>query len=144
MDSISSYINNGATSNVVSYTPTWTGTGLVYPQGAVTGSYIRIGKLVHFTININCATVTNFGTGQYSVTLPFTPSVQYVFRDGQIFNGLTNQHYRILAEGIEGTSTMLLWTNTGGTNNDLAFQNDTPTNLNDECVWYVSGTYICV
>ena len=142
MDSIVSYIDNRANSNVVAYTPIWSGTGLTYSSNPATGSYIKIGRLVHFTININCATVTNFGTGQYSVTLPFAPSVQYVFRDGQVYDDSAVQHYRILGEGIPSTTNMLLWY--GGTTNDLAFKFNTPVNpLSVADDWYVSGTYIC-
>jgi len=142
MDSINDYIDNRANSDVVSYTPIWTGTGLTYSSNPATGSYIKIGKLVHFTININCATVTNFGTGQYSITLPFAPSVSYVFRDGQVYHTSGDQHYRILGEGISASNVMLLWY--GGTTNDLAFKYNTPTTLATNDVWYVSGTYICL
>jgi hypothetical protein len=143
MDSLNDYIDNRANSDVVSYTPIWSGTGLTYSSNPATGSYIKIGRLVHFTININCATVTNFGTGQYSVTLPFAPSVQYVFRDGQVYDDSAVQHYRILGEGIPSSTNMLLWY--GGTTNDLAFKYNTPVNpLSVADDWYVSGTYICV
>jgi hypothetical protein len=126
---------------VKTYSPIWTGAGLTYSSNPATGSYVKIGRLVHFTINVICTNVTNFGTGQYSITLPFIPSVQYAFRDGQIFDDSANQHYRILGEGIPATTTMLLWY--GGTTNDLAFKFNTPVNLlavADD--WYVSGTYI--
>jgi hypothetical protein len=143
MASIRSYIDNRFLSDVVSYTPIWTGTGLAYSSNPATGSYVKIGRLVHFTINVDCTTVTNFGTGQYSITLPFETSVQYVFRDGQVFDDSANQHYRILGEGLDSTTTMLLWY--GGTTNDLAFKYNTPVNpLAVADNWYVSGTYICL
>lgn len=127
--------------NVESYTPIWTGTGLAYTGNPATGSYIKIGKLVHFTINVDCTNVTNFGTGQYSITLPFAPSVQYAFRDGQAYDTSAVQHYRILGEGIPFTNAMLLWY--GGTTNDLAFKFNTPINtLATNDYWYISGTYI--
>lgn len=59
----------GAPANL-SFTPVWSGTGLTFLGTPASGTYIRTGNLVHFSITILCNTVTNFGTGQYSLTLP--------------------------------------------------------------------------
>jgi hypothetical protein len=128
-------------SDIQTYTPIWTGTGLEYTGNPTTDSYVKIGSLVHFTINVDCTTVTNFGTGQYSITLPFAASVPYAFRDGQAYDTSATQHYRILGEGIPSSDAMLLWY--GGTTNDLAFKYNTPINtLATNDYWYISGTYI--
>lgn len=66
----------------VRYTSNFTATGLTY-TGTGTNApgyysyFLRIGQLVHFTIQINCSTVTNFGTGQLQASLPFMPLVGY-------------------------------------------------------------------
>ena len=36
-----------------------------------TGSYSRIGDLVHFQIQVDFDNITSFGNGQYYVNLPF-------------------------------------------------------------------------
>lgn len=67
-------INKG----LVYYVPTLTATGLAFSGTQNTyptsGSYYsRNGNIVSFAIKISMATVTNFGTGQYKVELPFSP-----------------------------------------------------------------------
>jgi hypothetical protein len=36
------------------------------------GSYTKTGNLVHFRVNVGMTNITNFGSGQYYVTIPFT------------------------------------------------------------------------
>jgi len=61
------------------YTSDFLATGLTYTGTGVTAPgynsyYVKHGSLVTFYIEIFCTTVTNFGTGQYSVSLPFLPA----------------------------------------------------------------------
>lgn len=49
----------------------FTGTGSNYPT--YESYYIKIGQLVTFNIKCAMTTVTNFGTGQFKLELPFTP-----------------------------------------------------------------------
>lgn len=49
----------------------FTGTGSSYPS--YNSYYVKQGYMVSFWIEISMATVTNFGTGQYKVDLPFAP-----------------------------------------------------------------------
>lgn len=50
---------------------TFTGTGTTYPT--YNSYFVKAGQLVSFWIAIDFTTVTNFGTGQYKVQLPFAP-----------------------------------------------------------------------
>lgn len=50
---------------------TFTGTGATYPT--YESYYVKFGQLVTFNIAIDMSTVTNFGTGQFKVDLPFVP-----------------------------------------------------------------------
>lgn len=50
---------------------TFTGSGATYPT--YNSYYVKIGDLVTFHIRVDLTTVTNFGTGQYKVELPFAP-----------------------------------------------------------------------
>jgi hypothetical protein len=49
----------------------FTGSGTTYPT--YNSSYVKDGFLVSFWIEVNLSTVTNFGTGQYKLQLPFPP-----------------------------------------------------------------------
>lgn len=60
------------------YSPTFQSTGLTFTGSGDTypsynSYYVKNGYMVSFWIEISMATVTNFGTGQYKVDLPFAP-----------------------------------------------------------------------
>lgn len=64
--------------HAIRYAPSFTATGLTFTGSGTThptynSYYVKNGQLVTFYIEINCATVTNFGTGQLKTQLPFTP-----------------------------------------------------------------------
>jgi hypothetical protein len=50
---------------------TFTGSGATYPT--YNSYYVKAGQLVTFWIAVDFTTVTNFGTGQFKVELPFAP-----------------------------------------------------------------------
>jgi len=50
---------------------TFTGTNSTYPTHGST--YVKQGYMVSFWIQVDLSTVTNFGTGQYKLTLPYPP-----------------------------------------------------------------------
>lgn len=57
-----------------SYTPTWGAT--VAPaigNGSIVGKYLAAGKLIHYRVVITAGSTTTFGSGTYTITLPFTP-----------------------------------------------------------------------
>jgi len=124
-----------------SFNPVWSGTGLAYTGTPATGTYIQIGKLVHFKIKVVCTNVTNFGTGQYSLTLPFAPVDDYVFRDGGFHDASTGNHHAIAADAEDGTTTMTLW-HPGSSAKDVAFDHNTPLTLHTADYFYISGTYL--
>ena len=64
------------------YSPTFAATGLTFTGSNSTyptynSYYVKAGKLVSFVIEVNCSTVTNFGTGQYKLQLPVTLAVGF-------------------------------------------------------------------
>jgi hypothetical protein len=64
--------------SAIRYTADFTATGLAYSGTGVTAPgynsyYVKHGQMVMFYIEINCMTVSNFGTGQFKTSLPFTP-----------------------------------------------------------------------
>jgi len=123
------------------YTPNWTGTGLAYTGNPAVGSYIKIGNLVSFNIKVTLTNVTNFGTGQYSLTLPFAPISDYVFRDGGFHDTSNGNHHAIAADAEDGTVQMTLW-HPGSSARDIAFDHNTPLTIATADYFYISGTYI--
>lgn len=58
------------------YTPVWTsaGTQPTLGNGTLTGFYIKMGRTIHFRISLLMGSTTTFGTGDYTLSLPFTVS----------------------------------------------------------------------
>lgn len=54
------------------YTPTWNASGVApaIGNGTLTGSYVKWGRLVFFTMEMVAGTTTTFGTGTYEFGLP--------------------------------------------------------------------------
>jgi hypothetical protein len=112
------------------------------PTGRVgNGSYVKDGKFVHFQIYVSTTGITNFGSGQYSLTLPFAPVADYVFRDAGIHDTSTGKHYSFAADAEPGTAAMTLWYS-GGSGLDDAFLHNKPITLAAGDYFYISGTYI--
>lgn len=140
---ISNLERNNNTGAVMPYTPVWSGTGLAYTGSPVTGSYTRIGQLVHFWIKVSCSTVTNFGSGQYFLTLPFEPAEDYIFRDGGLHEGAN--HYSLAADAEGGSLDLEMYYPSKSTGNqvvDAAFTATAPKTLATTDYFYVSGTYL--
>lgn len=55
------------------YTPVLGGTGVAINNGTITGSYVQIGKTVHFTAKVVMGTTTSYGSGAWTITVPVTP-----------------------------------------------------------------------
>lgn len=75
------------TPSAIRYTADFTATGLTYTGSGTTAPgynsyYVKNGQFVTFYIEIDCTTVTNFGTGQFKTKLPFIP-----FMGGNHFAG---------------------------------------------------------
>jgi hypothetical protein len=126
----------------VSYPVSWTGTGLTYTGTPATGTYTRFGNMIHFRIMVNCSTVTNFGTGQYHLTLPYAPLADYIFRDGGLHE--IGNHYAISGDAEDGTIDLPMYYPAKGTGNqvqDAPFNATAPKTLATTDYFYISGTY---
>ena len=124
---------------VISYTPTWSGTGLTFTGTPAIGQYSRVGKMITYDIQVNCATVTNFGTGQYSLTLPtgLNPAKD-VMHLGGIHKGA--DHYTIFGDLESGVNAFKLSHPTANGAQDI-FNYNKPTTLTTASKFYISGTY---
>ena len=106
-----------------------------------TGSYSRIGDLVHFQIQVDFDNITSFGDGQYFINLPFPARYGYQIRNGCVHDISTGRQYSIGGHVFAGQSQLALnFTDTNG--RDSAFTHNTPFTLAVEDNFHTSGTYI--
>jgi len=94
--------------SLVTFTPVWSGTGLAY-TGGTSGDYTVFGSQVFVNINVLFTGVTNFGTGQYSVTLPFTAAKHQDVFAGSVHDQGVMQHWSIKGHLTAGSNVMTLW-----------------------------------
>lgn len=133
----------GLTTEIKSYSPVWSGTGLTFTGTPATGSYIKIGNLVNLQIDVLYTTVTNFGTGQYSLTLPFPSKFHTDVYGGSAHDTLpTLRHYSLKGHLSPSSSTMTLWQHAGsGADEPMDF--NTPINAEIQDKFHMSFSYIC-
>jgi hypothetical protein len=133
----------GLTTIIHPYNPVWAGTDLAFTGTPATGSYIKIGNLVTIQIDVLYTTVTNFGTGQYSLTLPF-PSKYHtdVYGGSAHDTSPTLKHYSLKGHLTPSSSTMTLWQH-AGSGEDEPMDFNTPINAAVEDKFHMSFSYIC-
>lgn len=138
-------IDDGSvTSTIHNYTPVWSGTGLVFTGIPATGSYIKIGNIVLVQVEVNFTNVSNFGSGQYYLTLPFNSKYHTDVYGGSIHK-ITNQgtdHYSIKGHLSDGSNTFSIWV-VGSNALDGPFNHNTPVNLDSDDKFHMSFSYIC-
>ena len=132
---------------------TFTGSGTTYPT--YNSYYVKSGLLVSFVIEIDFTTVTNFGTGQYKVALPFAPAFGYNHFSGWIWadpnvDPDTGTGHTILNADTAGITTVLdlhYLKQSGGANSPIReglWTQALPVTLTTISKAYINGTYICV
>lgn len=106
--------------------------------------FVRFGQMVHFHLEIEFTNVTNFGAGQYYVTLPYAPLTQYMFRGGVLHDNDLNRRYHISGEVAAGSTNLYLYTTDQHGNRlyDFAFEQGEPVTLTTSDDFDISGTYI--
>ena len=106
------------------------------------GTYVKTGPMVHFQIQVDMDNITNFGTGQYYVDLPFPAKYSYHFRDACLHdNSGTVRQYALSGHVYAGQSQVTLWfTSTNG--QDELFDYNSPALLTVNDNFHISGTYI--
>jgi hypothetical protein len=118
--------------------PTFTGTPLF------TGSYIKTGAMVHFTIDVDMDNITNFGTGQYYMELPFESKKNYQFAAGCLHDISTGTDYPIFGHVLAGSKQMFLKSIDSHANSafNVPFTSTAPFTLAVADNFHISGTYI--
>lgn len=106
------------------------------------GSYIKVGSLVHFQVQVDMDNITSFGTGQYYINLPFPAKYAYQVRDGCFHDFSTGNQYGIGGFVLAGQSQLKLnFINSNG--QDELFDHNSPITLAIEDDFHLAGTYIC-
>jgi hypothetical protein len=133
----------GLTTTIKSYNPIWSGTGLAFTGTPVTGSYIKIGNFVLVQIDVLFTTVTNFGTGQYSLTIPVASKYHTDVYGGSIHDvGATVDHYSIKGHLSPSSSNMTVWS-IKSSSTDEPFDHNSPFVLTTADKFHMSFSYIC-
>lgn len=132
----------------------FTGTNSTYPT--YNSYYVKNGHIVSFWIQVDMTTVTNFGTGQYKVELPFAPItgamnhfLGWVWRDPSVPADQLDGHIQILADHLpnNGITLDLHWlgetTPEPKPTVEHIFKQGSPITLTTVSKVYINGTYIC-
>jgi hypothetical protein len=105
-----------------------------------TGSYSKIGNVVHFAIDVDMDNITSFGTGQYYMDLPFKAKRNYILSDGCLHDISTGDQYAILAH-ILADSNRLTLLSVASNGRHVPFTSSVPVNLNVADNFHIAGTY---
>ena len=117
--------------------PTFTGDPLF------SGSYVKVGSLVHFQIQVDMDNITSFGTGQYFVDLPFPAKYAYQVREGCVHDASTSRQYPLGGHVFAGESRLYLnFIDSNGRDNPFTY--NTPLALAVADNFHIAGTYISV
>lgn len=151
-------LNSTVSTDMVRFVPNFSATGLEYTGYDETyptynSYYVKSGKMVSFVIEVDCSTVTNFGTGQFKLQLPFMPAVGFnhftgwVWADPDVDPDTGTGHTIINADtaGITDTLDLHYLKQSGGANSPIReglLVQGTPVTLSTISKIYVNGTYI--
>jgi hypothetical protein len=151
----------GGVTSAVRFSPTFQATGLTFTGTGATyptydSYYVRVGQMVTFTIHVTMGTVTNFGTGQFKVDMPFAPLAS----EASHFSAWTwvnpalppdelNGHIQLVADHLPGSQTLdLHWLQATTANPkpiiETIFSQGSPVTLTTASKIYINGTYIAV
>ena len=143
----------------VRWTPSFTGTGLSFTGTNTThptynSYYMKLGQLVTFNIKCIMSTVTNFGTGQLKLELPFTPIPTaanhfsaWCWANPALPADELNGHVQLVADHLPGSATLdLHWLKETTASPKPLIESllvqDTPITLTTSSILYVNGTYL--
>lgn len=137
------YFNNiiGAS---IEYDPVWSDTNLTYTGDPAVGYYTRIGNIVFVQIDVDFDNVTNFGTGQYRVTLPLNSRFHTDVYGGSIHD-VNNEvrHWSLKGHLFENSNICELWY-VSGSSEDKAFTRNAPVHLTTLDKFHMWFMYECI
>lgn len=115
----------------------------VYEPADVNGSFVRYGNVVTFDIQFEFTNVSDFGTGQYFMTLPYPSRNEVKFATGCLHQVSTGREFMIRAGVLGGSPTFKLSTTelAGSRIFDAPFTSTDPFTLTTADRFHISGTY---
>jgi hypothetical protein len=105
-----------------------------------TGSYAKLGPAVHFRIDVDFDNITDFGTGQYYLNLPFAAEHNYHFSDGCLHDISTGDQYAVMGHVTAGSSQLTLFS-TASNGRQVPFTHNVPVTLTVADNFHIAGTY---
>lgn len=147
------------TPEVVRYSPVFSATGLTFTGTDTTyptynSYYVKTGQLVSFWITVDMTTVTNFGTGQFKLQLPFTPYdntsnhfTAWCWVNPSLPPDSLNGHIILVADHLPASQTLdLHWTQATTAEPkpviEVILTQGSPVTFTTASKLYVNGTYI--
>jgi len=119
------------------------GTQPTFSGPAISASYTRFGNMVYFSVQVNFTNITNFGTGQYYLTLPFVSRNEVKFSDGCLHDVSANRDYQIRGAVLADDNVLKLSTTDSQGNRifDSAFTFNDPVTLTTADFFHIAGIY---
>jgi hypothetical protein len=122
------------------WTPVLSGTGFSRSSNPSQGTYTRVGNIVFTNLSVPFTSVTNFGTGQYSVTLPFPSARHSDVIGGSLHDTSTGRFYTVKGHLEENSNLMSIWY-ISGTGLDDAVDYNSPFSLDTTDLFHMSFVY---
>jgi hypothetical protein len=124
----------------ISYTPVWSGTGLLQSSNLATGTYFDYGQMVVVQITVPMTAVTHFGTGAYSVTLPKQSALHANGWGGTIHDTSLSRYYSIKGHLEPDSNICSLWF-INQSSQDQTFAATTPFILDTTDLFHINFIY---
>jgi hypothetical protein len=126
------------------YVSVLSATGAAYTGSPGAGTYSQYGKQVIFNVAVACTNISNFGTGQWQLTLPVTPETGKALSFSGILDIAGNQSgavYEIAGHTTEGSAIVRLFViGTNGLRANLT--GTSPATLTTSSRVYISGAFL--
>jgi hypothetical protein len=129
-----SYVVGGGTTGTGAQPPTFSSAPLF------SGSYVQVGKIVHFNLSVVMTNITFFGRGQYYVTLPFSSKYAFSTSAGRITDFSSGHDFNLHGYAEAGSNQLLLTYDSGA--QQVAFDYNSPVTLTPTDVFFISGSFI--
>jgi hypothetical protein len=130
------------TSNTQSFNPLFTDASATTAGATATASYTLQGPLCYFRVYVDFSTCTNFGTGQYQITLPFAAIQTMRIAGGTLHQTTGDSKYHIagITDVVDSATVHKLYYS--GSTTDLNWKYNTPIGGTTVTSHFdISGTY---
>lgn len=106
------------------------------------GHYRVVGGLCHFGIDVDMDNITDFGTGQYYMMLPFQSHHNIILSDGCLHDVSGPNQYAVLGHVVAGSDKMNLFSiSSNGQHVPFSDSLNSPVKLDQLDNFHISGTY---